>query len=116
MTNLFLPNLVAYGDATGLGVYEVGHFLQHQQYLQILAGQGVTVPDWDILHMRGEDPNEFLTWLNVHEAVHEGLRANAGVSGIDLSQLDPRSADQWELWQEAHRQEHALFDVHFGTT
>jgi len=117
MTNLFQPNLVAYGDLGGVGVYEVGHFLQHQQYIQKLIAQGITTfPDWDILHMNTIDPNEFLSWLNVHEAVHELLRGYSNVSGVNLSELDPSSPEQWELWQQAHRQEHAAFDLHFGTT
>lgn len=114
--NLFQANLIAYGDRPGLGVYEVGHFLQHQQYLQILAGQGSNIPDWNLLHMQSENENEFFSWLNQHEVVHEFLRQQSNVSGVNLSYLDPRSEQEWELWQEAHRAEHAQFDVHFGTT
>ena len=115
MANYFQLNLVVYGDRPGLGVYEVGHFLQHQQYLQILAGQGVILPDYDILHMQSENENEFAWWLNQHEIIHELLRQQAGSGGVNLSYLDPKSPEEWELWQEAHRAEHALFDQHFGT-
>jgi len=48
--------------------------------------------------------------------VHELLRGYSNVSGVNLSELDPSSPEQWELWQQAHRQEHAAFDLHFGTT
>ena len=116
MANLFLPNLVAPGDIPGLGVYEVGHFLQHQQYLAKLAGSGVLLPDYDILHMQSHNENEFLSWLNAHETIHIFLRQHANVSGGDLSYFDPRSPESFEIWQEKHRAEHLLLDQHFGTT
>jgi hypothetical protein len=123
--NLFELNYVLYGDRTGLGTYEVGHFLQHQQYLNILAGSGVILPDYNILRMGGDDPqrflgenaNEWLAWLTNHEAIHELLRAQANVSGSqNLADMDPESPESFALWQEAHSYEHGLFDQHFGTT
>lgn len=125
--NLFELNLVPYGDKPGLGRYEVGHFLQHQQYLQLLAAQGINIPDYNLFGMvggpagdprqfLGDNPNQFLTWLNDHEAIHIFLRAQSGVSGIDLSALDTNSPESWDLWQQWHAQEHAQFDQHFGTT
>ena len=114
--NLFQMNLVLYGDQAGLGAYEIGHFLQHQQYLQILAGSNVILPDYNILHMRSENENEFISWLNAHETMHVFLRQQTNVSGSDLSWFDPRSPESFEVWQEAHRFEHGLFDQHFGTT
>jgi hypothetical protein len=127
MANLFLLNLVAYGDRVGLGAYETGHFLQHLQYLNALAAKGITMPDYDILRLGpgpeaepdrflGDNANHLLSWLNDHEAIHEILRQQANASGTNLSQLDPDSAESWELWQEAHRIQHAQLDAHFGTT
>jgi len=123
--NLFQLNIVVYGDKPGLGAYEVGHFLQHQQYLNILAGNNVILPDYNILRLGGTDPqrflgedaNEFVAWLNDHNAIHLLLRQQAGGGGIsDLSYLDPDSPVSWELWQQDHAQEHRNFDAHFGTT
>lgn len=114
--NLFQLNNVAYGDREGLGAYEVGHFLQHQQYLNILAGTGVILPDYNILHMQTENLNEFAAWLQAHQAVHEFLRQHTGISVADVSYFDPQSPESFELWQEANRAEHAAFDRHFGTT
>lgn len=121
MANYFQLNLVLFGDRAGLGAYEVGHFLQHQQYLQILARQGnLRVPDYNILHMasdeEGFNKGEFAWWLSQHQAIHLALRQQTGVGGVDLSYLDPTSRDSWEIWQEAHRAEHRLFDARFGTT
>ena len=124
--NLFSANLVIYGDRSGLGAYETGHFLQHQQYATILSGQSVLLPDYDILLMGtgpegdpqrflGVNENQFLAWLQDHEALHQLLRAQANVTG-DLSWLDPDSEEIWNLWQQQHAQEHAQFDAHFGTT
>jgi hypothetical protein len=125
MANLFLANLVQFGDRPGLGAYEVGHFLQHQQYLNILAGSNVILPDYNILRMGGDDPqrwlgenaNEFSAWLNDHEAIHEFLRAQTNVSGFgSLAFLDQESPDSWNLWQQNHADEHRQFDAHFKTT
>lgn len=116
MANYFELNFVVYGDRPGLGAYEVGHFLQHQQYLQILARNNVILPDYDILHMQSENENAFAWWLNQHEAIHELLRAQANASGVNLSYLDPQSPEQWDIWQDEHAAQHRAFDVHFGTT
>jgi hypothetical protein len=125
--NLFQANLVVWGDRPGLGTYEVGHYLQHQQYAGILAGQAVFLPSYNILRIGtgpesdpgrflGDNENEFLAWLSDHESLHLLLRERSNVSGIDLSALSTQSVEQWQLWQEAHAQEHALFDQFFGTT
>ena len=121
--NLFALNQVVYGDKPGLGAYEVGHFLQHQQYLRILAGSNLLLPDYNILRMGGSDPqrflgedaNEFAAWLADHETIHELLRQQANVTAL-LPGLDPQSPASWVQWQDAHAQEHRLFDIHFGTT
>ena len=127
MTNLFQANYVLWGDKPGLGAYETGHYLQHQQYVTVLAGQNVFIPDYDIIHMGsgpfsapgeflGDDPNEFEAWLNQHYTLHLLLRQQSNTSGPDLTQLDPQSQEMWEIWQEWHAQDHRLFDAHFGTT
>jgi hypothetical protein len=125
MPNLFLLNQTLYGDKPGLGAYEVGHFLQHQQYLNILAGSGVTMPDYNILRMGSDDPhrffgendNEFLSWLNDHYAMHLFLRQQANGAGTgDLSYFDTQSPEAWAIWQQDHAADHAVFDQHFGTT
>lgn len=120
MANYFQLNLVLFGDRAGLGAYEVGHFLQHQQYLRILAGRNVLLPDYNIIHMASDDggqfnENEFAWWLTQHETIHRALRQQTGVGGVDLSYLDPKSRDSWEIWQEAHRAEHRAFDAALGT-
>ena len=38
MTNTFQANLVVFGDTIGMGVWSMGHWLQHMQYNSILAG------------------------------------------------------------------------------
>ena len=133
MANFFQLNFVPYGDRPGLGAYETGHFLQHQQYLNILAASGIILPDYNILQMGpgpegqvrgflgpgeflGDNPNEFYTWLNVHAAIHDLIRAHSNVNGADLSWFDIRSAEEWYLWQQTHAADHAAFDQHFGTT
>ncbi|HKD74052.1 MAG TPA: hypothetical protein VKB76_01100, partial [Ktedonobacterales bacterium] len=110
MPNYFQLNLVLYGDRAGLGAYEVGHFLQHQQYAAILASRGVILPDYDILHMQSVNENAFVWWLNQHQTIHELLAQQSNVSGVDLSFLDPQSPEMWEWWQGAHRAHHAGFD------
>lgn len=121
MANYFQLNYVLYGDRAGLGAYEVGHFLQHQQYLQIFAGRGVFLPDYNILHMQSNEfgefnENEFAWWLNQHQNIHRALAQQTGVGGVDLSYFDLKSPESWEIWQEAHRAQHRGFDSVLGTT
>lgn len=121
MANYFLPNYVIYGDRAGLGRYEVGHFLQHQQYLQVFAARSILLPDYNILHMQANESgefseNEFAWWLNQHQNIHAALAQRTGVSGVDLSYFDLKSSASWEVWQQAHILQHRGFDQVLGTT
>lgn len=111
----FDPDIVTYGDMPGLGLYEDGHYRQHEDYRQVLTAHGVTfIPAWPILHMVGLDESQFFDWLNMHEMIHAALRAPARITGTDLSQLDPNSPEDWANWEMAHAYEHAAFDQAFA--
>jgi hypothetical protein len=112
--NDFQPNLVEFGDTAGLGMWEDGHFRQHENYVQALIGKGFFIPTYPILHFVGLDEQQLMDWLNLHEALHAGLRGITGVTGTDLSILDPKSPDAWENWQQVHRFEHFGFDQVLG--
>lgn len=111
---LFSPDIVAYGDQAGMGLWINSHWYEHGQFWQL--GLALTPPQrfpvYDLLGW-SEDPEQVRAWLDAHAAVHEALRTFTGVGGIDLSQLsdDPGAFDQWMAY---HAQEHATLRRVFG--
>ena len=116
MTNEFELNFVEYGDTAGLGAYEIGHYRQHRNYVDALAKQNVIIQDVPILRMLGDNPQELQQWLNDHEGLHELLRSHAGITGTNLADLNPFSAEEFYQWLDAHASEHRSLDIKFGTT
>jgi hypothetical protein len=114
--NDFQLNLVEWGDLAGLGAYEIGHYRQHRNYIDALAAQNIFIPDVPIMHMVGLDREQFEGWLNIHESLHEILRAHAGITGVNLSPLNLDDPQAFYNWQEAHAAEHRALDIAFGTT
>ena len=116
MTNEFQLTFLEYGDSAGLGAYEIGHYRQHRNYVDALAAQNITIPDIPILHILGDNPAELAQWLNDHEGLHELLRQHSGVTGVNLADLNPQSAEDFYIWLDNHAAEHRAFDAKFGTT
>lgn len=110
----FLVDQVGFGDPTGLGQYEIGHYRQHVNYTIKLATRGIYVSDYPIMHMVGDNKQELASWLAVHENLHAILRGYAHVTGFDLSFLNTESAEAWYNWQAIHAIEHTYFDQIFG--
>lgn len=113
----FTPSIVAFGDRAGLGAWEVGHYRQHLNYVTHLAGlsPAVVIADHPLMRI-GETDGERKAWLEDHQVVHTLLRAQANVTGVDLSQVDMGDERQWEIWQRAHADEHLQIDQSFGLT
>jgi hypothetical protein len=115
MSSEFGINEVAFGDAAGMGAYEVGHYRQHLDYQTVLAARTppVILPVFPIFHFGG-NAEELKFWLNDHEALHELLRPLANVQSVDLSSLDWNNPQLFYVWQDTHKAEHLLLDQAFG--
>ena len=115
---LFLPDHVLPHDPAGFGRWLVGHSLEHTQMSQIVSTVGTplaNVPLYDILSW-SDDPANVVFWLNTHQNIHQALRAQSGVTGIDLSLVDFNNDDDFLVWQEDHATEHAQLRYVYGLT
>jgi len=104
----FSPDLTSFNDIAGYGAFDVGHYREHLQFVQVLAQQtpAILIPDFDFL--------TFLTAgqarrsvLDTHQNSHALLRQVTGVQGVDLSQFDLDKEDQFNDWLGYHQTEHA---------
>lgn len=120
MTNTFQANVVVFGDTVGLGVWSMGHWLQHMRYNTILAGltPPTVLPVYPIIEcpLFGRDDRVIKLWLGSHEDWHELLRQLVNVTGEDLSDFDYRSAESYYEWMDYHNAEHLIINVALGAT
>jgi len=114
----FAPDTVAFGDFTGWGVWLDGHYREHQQFIDIgrTSTPAVFIPDWDLLSWKWDDQRGIEDWLNVHQTIHEQLRTQTGVTGVDLSIVDFSNGDYFALWVDEHAAEHAALRQALGIT
>lgn len=104
----FSPDQVSFGDLAGYGSWETGHYREHLQFVQVLAGMtpAVLIPDRDLF--------PFLTagqarksQIESHAAIHALLRAVTGVQGTDLSAVDLDDGTDFNNWLGYHSSEHS---------
>jgi hypothetical protein len=108
---LFFHDTVLPKDPDGFSIWQLEHFLEHRQFVQIGIGQSpmFTVPDYD-LSVISSDPILRQSWLSVHQTVHDALRIMTNVnSGIDFSSGDLNQDDYWFQWMDDHAAEHRAF-------
>ena len=108
MTIFFDPDITAPHDPAGWGRWLLGHYLEHRA--MNTAAQALTPPAFPrdfALQSWSDEPAAVVTWMNVHQQVHEALRQQAGFTGIDLSEVDVKDGEQFLEWMDDHRNEHA---------
>ena len=117
MTTEFDPTDFLPGDRAGQGRWEIGHYRQHQRYLEFLAGQDppIIIAEQPIITM-GNTDLERKIFLNSHQVAHELIRPYANVTGIDLALVDFKNEEEFFVWLDVHASEHALLDQAFGLT
>lgn len=104
----FSPDQVAFDDAPGYGAWDIGHAREHIQFVQTLAGQSppVLIPDQNMLSFftagaaRG-------SIVQSHSDVHNLLRAQLGITGVDLTVIDFKDESSFYDWLQYHSYEHA---------
>jgi hypothetical protein len=112
----FFPDQVSFGDLPGYGAYDVGHYREHQQFVQTLAMQtpAVLIPDYDFLQFltAGQARNSI---MQTHYQAHLLLRNQIGITnGVDLSAFNLDSQDDFYSWIGFHSQEHGLIRQALG--
>jgi hypothetical protein len=115
---LFLPDQVLPHDPAGFGRWLTGHSLEHTQMSQLVGTVGTpiaNIPLYDILSW-SDDPARVVFWLNIHQQIHQALRDQSGVTGIDLSLVDFNDDDDFLVWQLDHSVEHKQLRFAYGLT
>jgi hypothetical protein len=116
MSSEFNPNFFAFGDRSGQGQWEIGHYRQHLRYLDVLGAQtppSTAVPDFDISSM-GASKEERRGWLQDHFTIHAALRNLTNVTGVDLTALNFDNEQAFDQWLSDHATEHQQLDTAFG--
>ncbi len=111
----FNPTNFVFGDRAGQGRWEVGHYRQHLNYVKYLVGLSnpILIPDYPLLTM-GQNDLQRRLWLESHQEIHTTLRTYSNVTGIDLSSVNFKNAEEFNTWLDSHAEEHALIDAAFG--
>lgn len=115
----FKQNIFVWGDLSGLGLWEIGHFRAHLAWNAALAGltTPIIIAVWPIMNLTSaKDDNEVKFWKDAHENWHAQVRQFTNVTGVDLSFVDFKDEKSFYEWQDLHNSEHALIDHAFGIT
>lgn len=111
----FQPDQVTFKDIPGYGAWDIGHMREHLQFVQVLAANHISVPDFDFL--------SFLTAgsargsiVQSHAQAHVLLRAALGITGVDLSAVNLDDSDDFYSWLGYHASDHALIRQQLGIT
>jgi len=117
MPSEFQVTKFSYGDDAGFGFWLVSHYRQHLRYNNKLASLAtpINISVFPILTVDG-GRDGLRHWLDSHEKWHELIRPFAGVSSINLADVDFRKQEQFYAWLDLHAQEHAELDVGLGVT
>lgn len=103
----FAPDQVTFGDVPGLGMWDVGHYREHLQFVQILGDQtpAILLSDYDFSQMLTAGALRSSIW-ETHSEAHNLLRQITSVSGVDYSQFNLDSAEDFYNFTGYHSLEH----------
>jgi hypothetical protein len=114
---LFFHTTVMKDDDAGWGQWLQEHQYEHTQFIQLGQAMPTPVlwPDYDLASW--EKSQRFQRfWLNTHNSIHQQLRAQFGLTGLNLADVDLNKEREFYEWLEAHAQEHANLRAAFGIT
>lgn len=111
----FQPDTVTFNDIPGLGMWDDNHHREHQQFVEVLAGQtpAILIPNFDLLQMLTAGSARSSIVLS-HNQSHALLRQITGVAGTDYSQYDLSKEDDFYNFTGFHATEHAAIRAVLG--
>ena len=111
----FQPDTVTFNDIPGLGMWDDNHHREHQQFVEVLAGQtpAVLIPNYDLLQMLTAG-SAHSSIVPSHNQSHALLRQITGVAGTDYSQYDLSKEDDFYNFTGFHATEHAAIRAVLG--
>src|SRR5215470_3062127 len=112
----FVPDQTQFGDLAGYGNWDDGHAREHLQFVSMFAGQtpSITIDGYNLLSMLATTGQTRSAQLNAHQKVHQMLRAQAGITGIDLAAVDLDNEGLFYDWLHLHATEHAQIRQFLG--
>lgn len=113
----FSPDQCTFGDAPGLGMWDVGHYREHQQFVEILAGltPDILLPNYDFLQMLTAGQLR-RSVVETHYQAHQQLRSVTGITGVDLSQFNLDDQNDFYNFLGYHASEHVQLRQALGIT
>ncbi|HEX8838362.1 MAG TPA: hypothetical protein VF748_15570 [Candidatus Acidoferrum sp.] len=111
----FAPDQCSFGDIAGYGAWDISHGREHIQFIQVLAANGVNLPDPDLLMLLTAGQARQSQVLS-HYTQHKLLRQATGVQGVDLSQVNLDDPNDFYNWLGYHATEHAQLRSLLGLT
>jgi hypothetical protein len=104
----FAPDQVSFDDLPGYGFWDVGHAREHMQFVAVLASltPPIVIADYPLLpFLTGGAARKAV--LQSHMDAHKLLRQATGAAGVDYSQIDLDSQDDFYSFLQYHRDEHS---------
>ena len=111
----FQPDIATFGDLAGYGMFDVGHYREHIQFVQVLAAMTppVILANYDLASLLTAGSAR-KAQIEAHSDAHQELRQLAGITGIDLTEVDFDKQDDFYVWLGAHATEHSQIRQFLG--
>ena len=111
----FAPDIVTFHDLPGYGAWDVGHYREHLQFVQILSQQtpAVNLPNYDFMTFLSAGPAANSV-LQTHQQAHALLNSVLGITSIDLSEVDLTQENDFENWIGYHATSHQAIRTQLG--
>jgi hypothetical protein len=109
---------VLFNDRVGYAAWDIGHFREHQDFIQALAGQTppVLLPDYDLMSLLAADKDSRRYQVDSHQATHALLSSLTGVSSPDFTGFDLDNDQDFYAFLGYHAQTHAQLRQALGVT
>jgi hypothetical protein len=104
----FAPDQCTFNDIPGYGYWDIAHYREHVQFVQVLATQTppISLFDYDFMRMltAGGDRRSI---LESHNVAHSLLLQICGFTGTDYSAYDLSKSDDFYSFVGYHATDHA---------
>lgn len=111
----FQPDVCTFKDDVGMGFWDISHYREHLQFVQVLGGQTppILLPDYDLSQMltAGALRRQI---VDSHREAHALLDAVLGITELDYSQFDLDSEDDFYSFLGYHSTGHAAIRQALG--
>lgn len=104
----FAPDQVTFKDVPGYGMWDTGHYREHLQFVQVLAGSvpPILLSNYDFSSMlTGGGAQKSIA--QTHQAAHDLLSQITGITAVDFSAFDLQNDQDFYSFLSYHSTTHA---------